>query len=124
MSEKYDVSIPCVESRIMLKFPKDADLFITFKKLFKKKGFSIRAIDRDCELIKIPPELPAGFVDRVYNAYFFVTIMKDEEKEFYEFLQEFCNRRKISFRNPLEDPEYIREQEILQEAFNKSFPGV
>jgi len=51
-----------------------------------------------------------------------VTVWETKEKEFYEFLQRFCKRRKISFRDPREDEEFLERQKILFESLAKNKP--
>lgn len=55
-----------------------------------------------------------GYSKHLNGWHIHITIRENEEKKFYEFLQKFCNRRKISFRDPREYSEY---QEVR--ALNK-----
>ena len=118
------------EINIFLQVPRDenfASIFIQLGEAFRVEEFKNIYLNQEEEQTGKPAFFPSDFIDRKNTNHFHITIMENDEKRFYEFLQKFCEERNISFDNPNKSKHYLRERaiarstKVFQEYKNKKF---
>ena len=74
-------------------------LFIRLSNAVKEQGFQSVYFNEEEKNVGIITGL-GGPVDRPRGYYCNITLMEEDEKNFYTFLQKFCEENKLTFRPP------------------------